>query len=126
MVLLVLDYSSVLFLYSPCLIVAMMTSKKMMKETPKRGGTVIHDDPRIGSGINTLPEHGGFKQTVKFIENHPSTATECMFGHDDDDVPVRFSPRYIGTTPEIRSKGLMIKRAKLGRKRSRNNYFLIM
>jgi hypothetical protein len=71
----------------------MMTSKKMMKETPRRDGTVIHDDPRIGIGINTLPEPGGFKQTVKFNEIHPlevavltSTATDHMFGHNDDDV----------------------------------------
>jgi hypothetical protein len=91
----------------------MMTStKKMMKETPKRDETVIHDDPRIRIGINTLPEPGGFKQKVGFNVFHPleiavltSTATDSMFGHDDYDVPVRFSPRYIGTTPEISSEG---------------------
>jgi hypothetical protein len=43
-------------------IVAMMTPKKMMKETPKRDEKVIPDDPRIGIGFNTLPELGGFKQ----------------------------------------------------------------
>jgi hypothetical protein len=34
-----------------------------------------------------------------------STATDHMFGHDDDDVPARFSPRYVGATPEISSLG---------------------
>jgi hypothetical protein len=54
-----------------------------------------------------------------------STATDSMFEHDDDDVPARFIPRYICTTPEISSPGrLMKKRASLGRKRSRNNYLL--
>jgi hypothetical protein len=32
-------------------VVVMMTSKKMMKEMPKRDETVISDDPRIGIGI---------------------------------------------------------------------------
>jgi hypothetical protein len=38
----------------------MMTFKKMMKETPKREETVILDDPRIGIGLHTVPEPGGF------------------------------------------------------------------
>jgi hypothetical protein len=28
-----------------------------------------------------------------------------MFGHKDDDVLVSFNPRYIGTTPEMSSRG---------------------
>jgi hypothetical protein len=104
----------------------------MMKETPKRDGTVIHDDHRIGIGINTLPEPGGFKQTVEFNEIHPlevavltSTATDCMFGHDDDDVPVRFSLRYIGTTPEIISKGRFDEETgKIGSKTVKKQLFL--
>jgi hypothetical protein len=83
-----------------------------MKETPKRNETVIHDDPSIGIGISTLPDPSGFKQKVEFNEFHwlevtvlTSTATDRMFGHNNDDVPVHFSPQYIGTTPEISSEG---------------------
>jgi hypothetical protein len=90
----------------------MMTSKKMMKEMPKRDETVIYDDPRIGIGISTLSEPRGFKQKVESNEFYPlevtvltSTTTDSMFEHHDDDVPVRFSPRYIGATPEISSEG---------------------
>jgi hypothetical protein len=109
----------------------MMTSKKMMKETPKRDETVIHDDPRFGIGINTLPEPGGFKQNVKFNEFHPleiavstSTATDSMFGHDDDDVPVRFSPRYTGKTPEISSEGRFDEETgKIGSKTVKRQFF---
>jgi hypothetical protein len=61
----------------------MMTSKKMMKETPKRFEKVVPDDPRIGIGINTFPKPGGFTQKVEFNEFHPlevavstSTATD--------------------------------------------------
>jgi hypothetical protein len=85
--------------------------QEMMKETPKRDEKVILDDPRIGIGLNTLPEPGGFNQEVKFNEFYPpetatltSTVTDSMFGHDDDDVPVSFSPRYIAKTPEIISE----------------------
>jgi hypothetical protein len=84
----------------------------MMKEMSKHNEMVIHDVPRIGIGINMLPEFGGFKQKVEFNEFHPlevamltSKATDSMFGHDDDDIPVRLSPHYIGTTPEISSLG---------------------
>jgi hypothetical protein len=108
-------------------VVAMMTSNKMMKETPKRNGTVIHDDPRIGIGINTLPEPGGFKQTVKFNEGYPlevavltSTATYRMFGHDDDRATSAQHRKLV-------QKDVFMKEwAKSGRKRSRNNYFLII
>jgi hypothetical protein len=86
----------------------MMKSKKVMKETPKRDETVIPDDTHIGIGINTLPEPG----RVEFDEFYSpetavltSTATDSKFVHDDDDVLVRFSQRYIGTTPEISSTG---------------------
>jgi hypothetical protein len=75
-----------------CLIVAMMTSKKIMKEMPKHK-KVIPDDPRIGIGINTLPEPSGFKQEAKFNEFHPleiaaltSTAANRKFGRIDDDL----------------------------------------
>jgi hypothetical protein len=38
-----------------------------MKEKAKRNKTVIHDDPRIGIGLNMVPpELGGFKQKVMF------------------------------------------------------------
>jgi hypothetical protein len=32
-----------------------------------------------------------------------STTMDSKFGHEDDDVPVRFNPHYIGTTLEISS-----------------------
>jgi hypothetical protein len=53
----------------------MMKSKKMMKETPKRDETVIPDDPRIGIGINMLPQPGGYNPEVEFDEVYsPETA----------------------------------------------------
>jgi hypothetical protein len=60
--------------------------------------------------LNTVPEPGDFKQNVRFKEYSPpetvattSTATHRKIRCVDDDVPVRFNPRYIGTTPEISS-----------------------
>jgi hypothetical protein len=80
-----------------------MASKKMMKVTPKCDEVGIPDDPRIGIGINMLPDPGGFKPEVEFDEFYSpetavwtSTTMESKFGHNDDDVPVRFCPRYIG------------------------------
>jgi hypothetical protein len=32
-----------------------------------------------------------------------SSAADSNFGRIDDDVPIRFNPRYIGTTPEMSS-----------------------
>jgi hypothetical protein len=88
----------------------MMTFKKIMKGTPKREETVILDDPRIGIGLNTVPEPGGLYQYGIFDADDPpeitpaaSTTNDSMFGHVDDDVLVRFKPRYIDKTPEISS-----------------------
>jgi hypothetical protein len=88
----------------------MVSSNQTMKVTPKRGEAVIPDDPRVGIGLNTVPEHGGFKQKVMFKDFYPpetvattSTVTDSKFGRIDDDVPVRFNPRYIRTTPEMSS-----------------------
>jgi hypothetical protein len=90
----------------------MMTPKKMMSEAPKRDEMVILDDPRIGIGLNTIPEPCGFYQYAVFDADDPaemtaatSTAKDRMFGRIDDDVLVHFKPRYIGTTPEISSSG---------------------
>jgi hypothetical protein len=86
----------------------MMISKKMMKEMPKCDGMAIPDDPRIGIGLNTVPEPDGFKQKVRFKDFYPpeavattSTATDNKFGQIDDHVPVRFNPHFIGPTPEM-------------------------
>jgi hypothetical protein len=94
------------------LIVVMMTFKKIIEETPKREETVILDDPRIGVGLNTVPEPGGFDQYGVFDAFDPPETTsvasatkDSMLGRVDDDVLVRFKPRYIGTTPEISSVG---------------------
>jgi hypothetical protein len=88
----------------------MMPSNQTTKVTLKRGETVIPDDPRIGIGLNTVPEPGGFKKKVMFKDFYPpetvattSTATASKFGRIYDDVPVRFNHRYIGTTPELSS-----------------------
>jgi hypothetical protein len=90
----------------------MMTSKKMMKEIPTCDESVILDDHHIGIGLNTVPEPGGFYQYAVFDADDPpettsatSTAKDSMFEHIDDDVLVRFKPRYVGTTPAISSTG---------------------
>jgi hypothetical protein len=95
---------------TPCLIAVMMSSNQTMKVTPVRSETVIPDDPRVGTGLNTVPELGGFKQKVRLKDFYPletvattSTATDSKFGQTDDDVLVRFNPRYIGTTPVMSS-----------------------
>jgi hypothetical protein len=74
-----------------------MTSKKTMQVTPKRCATVIPDDRRIGIGLNTVPEPGGFNHDARFEAGDPpetpataSTAKDNMFGHIDDDVLVCF------------------------------------
>jgi hypothetical protein len=88
----------------------MMPFNQTMKVNPKRSEAVIPDDPRVGIGLDTVPEPGGFKQKVSFKDFYPpenvattSTATDSKFGRIDDDVPVRLNPRYIGTTPEMSS-----------------------
>jgi hypothetical protein len=88
----------------------MMPSNQTMKVTVRRSGTAIPDDPRVGIGLNTVPEPGGFQQKVMFEDFYPpetvattSTATDSKFGLIDDDVLVRFNPRYIGTIPEMSS-----------------------
>jgi hypothetical protein len=90
----------------------MMTFKKMIKETPKHKEMVIIDDPHIGIGLNTVPEPSGFYQNGVFDADDPpgttpaaSTTNDSMLGQVDDDVLVRFKPRYIGKTPEISSVG---------------------
>jgi hypothetical protein len=42
-----------------------------MKVMPKCVETVIPDVPRIGIGLNTVPEPGGFKQNVRFKDYYP-------------------------------------------------------
>jgi hypothetical protein len=88
----------------------MMPYNQTMKVTPKCSETVIPGDPRVGIGLNTVTELGGFKQRVICKDFYPpetvattSTATDSKFGRIDDDVPVRFNPHYIGTTPEMSS-----------------------
>jgi hypothetical protein len=44
----------------------MMSSNQTMKVTPKRSEMVIPDDPRVGIGIDMVPEPGGFKLKVSF------------------------------------------------------------
>jgi hypothetical protein len=92
------------------LVVAMMTSKKTVKVTPKHNETAIPDDPCAGIGLSTVPEPGGFNQYAVFDADEPpettaKTSTEkgSMLGCKDDDVLVRFNPRYIGTTPGMSS-----------------------
>jgi hypothetical protein len=89
-----------------------MTSKKMTNERTKRNEMVMPDDPRVGVGLNELPGPGRFKQDVEFnkfytleIAASTSTATSSKFGGSDDDVPIRFNPRYIGMTQEMTSTG---------------------
>jgi hypothetical protein len=72
---------------------------------------IIPDDPRVGIGLNTVPEPGGLKKKVMFMDFYPpetvattSTATDSKFECIDDDALVRFNPLYIGTTPEMSSK----------------------
>jgi hypothetical protein len=96
-------------LYTPCFIAAMVTSKKT---TPKRGATVTPDDPRFGSGLNTLPEPSGLKKKVRLDVFYPpetvattSTEKDSTFGCKDDDVLVSFNPCYIVMTPEMSSTG---------------------
>jgi hypothetical protein len=86
----------------------MMSSNQTMKVSPKQGETVIPDNPRVGIGLNTV---GSSKRSCLRIFYPPesvattSTAKDSKFGRIDDDVPIRFNPRYIGTTPEISSTG---------------------
>jgi hypothetical protein len=82
----------------------MMPSKQTVKVTPKCSEMVIPDDPRVGIGFNTVPEPGGFNKKIVFKDFYPpetvattSTAKDSKFGRIDDDVPVRFKPRCIGT-----------------------------
>jgi hypothetical protein len=89
-----------------------MPSNQTMKVTPKRSEAVIPDDPRVGIGLDTVPDPGGSKQKVSFKDFYPpetvatpSAATDIQFGRIDDDFPVRFTLRYIGTTPEMNSTG---------------------
>jgi hypothetical protein len=77
----------------------MMSSNQTMKATPKRGEMVIPGDPRIGIGLNMVPEPGGFKQRVRFKDYYPpktvvtiSTATDSKFEHGDGAVPFRSVP----------------------------------
>jgi hypothetical protein len=65
----------------------------------------MNNDPHIG--LNTVPEHCGFKQEVGFNEVYPleraatkSTETDSKFGYM---VAVCCNPSYIGITPEMRS-----------------------
>jgi hypothetical protein len=39
-----------------------------MKVTLQCNETVIPDDPRVGIGLNTVPESSGFKQEVGYNE----------------------------------------------------------
>jgi hypothetical protein len=50
-------------------------------------------------------------QEVRFKDCYPpepaaktSAAADRKFGRFDDDVPVRFNPRYIGATPQMSSE----------------------
>jgi hypothetical protein len=90
----------------------MMSSNKTMKATTKRGETVISDDPHVGIGIGTVPEPGGFNSDAVFDAYDPPETTaaassqkDSRFGRVDDDVLVRFIPRYIGTTPAMSLSG---------------------
>jgi hypothetical protein len=58
----------------------------MMKITAKRDETVMLDDPRVGIGIDTVPEYGEFNYDEIFEAGDPpetaataSTATEIKF-----------------------------------------------
>jgi hypothetical protein len=84
----------------------MMSSNQTMKVTTKQGETVISDDPRVGIGLDTVPEPGGFNSDAVFDADDPpetaaapSSQKDSRFGCVDDNVLVRFIPRYIGTTP---------------------------
>jgi hypothetical protein len=48
----------------------MMSSYQTMKVT-KIGETVISDDPRVGIGLGTVPEPGGFNSDAVFDADDP-------------------------------------------------------
>jgi hypothetical protein len=90
----------------------MMSSNQTMKVAPKRGETVISDDPRVGIGLGTIPEPSGFNSDAVFVADDPPETTaaessqkDSRFGHVYDDVMIHFIPRYIGTTPAMSLAG---------------------
>jgi hypothetical protein len=112
----------------------MMPSNQTMKVSPKCSETVIPDIPRVGIGLNTVPDPSVFKKKVMFKDFYPpetvattSTATESKFGRIDDDVPVRFNPRHFGTTPEMSLTGRLAEAADLiGSKTVKKKLFFLM
>jgi hypothetical protein len=44
----------------------MMSSNQTMKVAPKHSETVISDDRRVGIGLGTVPEPGGFNSDAVF------------------------------------------------------------
>jgi hypothetical protein len=61
----------------------MMIFNQTMKETLKRELTVILDDPRIGIGLNTIPEPSGLYQYAVFdADDTPETAPAASTAND--------------------------------------------
>jgi hypothetical protein len=109
----------------------MMSSNQTMKVTIKRGETVISDDPRVFIGLGTIPEPGGFDSDAVFDAYNPPKTTAAAssqkgsrFGRVDDDLLVRFIPRYIGTTRAMSLSGRFAEETDLiGSKMVKKNLF---
>jgi hypothetical protein len=64
----------------------MMSSNQTMKVTPKRGETVIPDDPLVGIGLDTVPDPGGFNSDVMFDADDPPETTAASSSQKDGRV----------------------------------------